>query len=157
MPRTALLALAFLLTTAACGRRGRDGDASSVPLDRPVAQTEVFHLTVHRVASQQKHLRIWVTLTNRSDEQVQVSYGDFEVEIGGATYPAPLYIFPVTRTNEFPMSPTMVKKFGGPLQALSVPTEGACTLRLTRYRGTDGEHQPANLEVKVPLVNYDWK
>jgi len=149
--------LVLVIILAAChSSRGSSRKAPLPATTAPEAENDVFRLSAHRMVSNAKHIRIWLTLENKTDQDLTVGYGDFMLERDGKTYPGALRVPFVRVTKSFPMTVGMVKRFPDAIEFLGAPSSGDATIRLVRY-SAGGESRECDLAMKVQLVNERWE
>ena len=147
-----LILLMFALV--AC-RSSRKSQPAAPSVDQPKAETEVFAIRAHKVIAKSKHVRIWVTLENKTDQQITASYGDFVLERDGVTYPGALRVPFARVTKRFEMTPRMVKRFPDAIEFLGAPPSGTGTIRLVRYT-VNGVSADCDLALAFPIANATW-
>jgi len=134
--------------------------SSKPPVDagpQPKAANAVFSMVVHKVHTKGgDNVRVWITLENKTESELTVSYGDFYLEHENKRYPGALRVPFVRVDKSFPMVPKMVKRFSGPLEFLGVPLRGKAKLVLPKYIEGGAEKQ-VDLALEVPLADVDWE
>ena len=146
------LLLAILLV-AGCKSSGPRVDAGP----QPKAANSVFSMVVHKVHTKGgDNVRVWITLENKTESELTVSYGDFYLEHEDKRYPGALRVPFVRVDKAFPMVPKMVKRFSGPLEFLGVPLRGKAKLVLPKYI-EGGASKRTDLAVDVVLTDAEWK
>ena len=110
----------------------------------------MFAIRVHRIEAHEKHVRVWVSLENRTMSELTSSYSAFNLVHEGSKYGGALRV-PFTRVQKgFKLHPKMVKRF------VSVPLRGTGTLRLEWFR-KEGATSPTDLAVQIPIATRNWE
>ena len=140
------IVLLLLLVFASCSSLKHTFDP---PL---VTDSELIEVKVTRIQHKRNRLRVWLWFKNKSDSTLHLSYGSFEAQANGNTYPGALRVF-IKTTKEFRMAPGLNKKFNGPMEFEGVPAETG-TVHIVvdniRLEGKKGAHK---LEFDVPVAD----
>ena len=144
-----LVTCLFAITLAACE------SAPKATGPRPAAEDGMFAIRVHRIEANEKHVRVWVSLDNRTMFELTTSYSAFNLVHEDVKYGGALRV-PFTRVQKgFKLHPKMVKRFTGPLEFLSVPVRGTGILRLEWFQ-KDGATSETDLAVQIPIATRNW-
>ncbi|MCA8956759.1 MAG: hypothetical protein KDC87_11850 [Planctomycetes bacterium] len=141
--RFALLALlAYLI--AGCA-------SSKLTFEPPLTtETEMITVMVSKVEHKRGRLRVWLRMKNKTEQTLQMSYGDFVAKVGDAEHAGVLRVF-VKSIKDFDMRPGLDKKFNGPMEFDGVPKDAAgvkVVVKNIRVMGQQGSH---TIQFDVPM------